>query len=410
MGLAGPKRKQKLVGAAVGRNEAWLGDATLPGQRLLAQMGWTEGQGLGSSTQGRSEAIKAMYKMDNKGIGSQRAEKEAREKGLPGPGMDRWIGGGGELGGLFDRLNASAASSPGPSTPTAATSVSQEDSSSPEPSRKSSKSGKDKKRKRDSDKSDVDGTASSSVVELESEQGSEKRRKSGKKDHSSGDKEERKRAKKEKKRQEKEAKQLAKELKRATKKGKVEADTSPAVAASAAAAMVVRNASRAKFLRAKRQLQGDLVSMNEILGISASPSPAPASPAPAPTEPSSPDAPSADIASQETRDELSKSDQKAEKESRKAAAKAAKKAAKAASKSSTEDAVPQMDAKDSQEKAKEALVLNTVSPLSVHEYLTRRLMLRKAEVLRAKKADQDAVWGRLNTTLPANGSVGLVVE
>lgn len=45
------------------------------------------------------------FKMDNKGIGASRFEKEAWKNGQ----ADAWIGGGGELGDLFDRLNKASA-------------------------------------------------------------------------------------------------------------------------------------------------------------------------------------------------------------------------------------------------------------------------------------------------------------
>lgn len=204
MGLAGPKRKQRLVGAASSRNANWIGDATLPGQRLLSQMGWQEGQHLGTeASNGRTEAVKAMFKMDNKGIGSHRAEKEAREKGLPGPGMDRWIGGGGELGGLFDRLNAGASTSASP-VPEAIVAVETAPSAGEQKERKSKK---DKKRKRD----DKAATSSSSSSEDEDETP-----KKAKKSKSSGDDCERK-AKKERKRAEKEEKRARKEAKKRAK-------------------------------------------------------------------------------------------------------------------------------------------------------------------------------------------------
>jgi Pin2-interacting protein X1 len=44
-------------------------------------------------------------KLDKSGIGAARYEREARAAGRP----DAWTGAGGELGGLFERLNAAAA-------------------------------------------------------------------------------------------------------------------------------------------------------------------------------------------------------------------------------------------------------------------------------------------------------------
>ncbi|CDW99110.1 hypothetical protein [Sporisorium scitamineum] len=81
MGLSGPKQKQRLVGSASTRNTAWLNDASAPGQRMLAQMGWSTGQSLGLAMPGLTENLKVAYKMDNKGIGAQRHEREARANG-----------------------------------------------------------------------------------------------------------------------------------------------------------------------------------------------------------------------------------------------------------------------------------------------------------------------------------------
>lgn len=398
MGLAGPKRKQRLVGAATTRNDAWMGDATLPGQRLLAQMGWQEGQGLGSSSQGRSEAIKAMWKMDNKGIGSQRAEKEARELGLPGPGLDRWIGGGGELGGLFERLNASSSSSPTPEM----LAIENAPAESSKSKSKSKSKDKDRKRKRSSESAEEEANASSSS----SSSKAKRLKKEGIKKLS---KEERKAAKELEKQAKKAAKRAEKELKKAQKSSKVGEDSGKEVAgnvpdiAAASSSSVVRNASRAKFLRAKRQLHGDLVSMNEILGISASASPSPAPPAIVrPPSPSPEEVLPTPVAAAESEEhiKLAKEQAKADKKAAKKAAKAAKIAEAQKESSISEPAVP----------SEKPLAVNTVSPLSVHEYLSRRLMLRKAAVLKARKADQDAIWHRLNAPSVPAGGVGVMVE
>lgn len=101
MGLSEAKRRTRLVGSAVTNNSAWTNDASLPGQRMLSSMGWTQGQGLGTSSQGTAVPITMAFKMDNKGIGARRFEKEARASGK----ADAWIGGAGQLGVLFERLN-----------------------------------------------------------------------------------------------------------------------------------------------------------------------------------------------------------------------------------------------------------------------------------------------------------------
>lgn len=110
MGLSAPKRKAKLIGSASTRNAAWTDDASLPGQRLLASMGWSQGKGLGTSSQGTAAPITVAFKMDNKGIGARRHEREARANGK----ADAWIGGGGELGDLFERLNRASSSTSTP--------------------------------------------------------------------------------------------------------------------------------------------------------------------------------------------------------------------------------------------------------------------------------------------------------
>ena len=101
MGLSEPRKKQRLIGAATQRNTAWLNDLSLPGQRMMSMMGWAPGVGLGTSNQGMSTNLTVSMKLDNKGIGAHRHEREALEQGK----ADAWVGAGGDLGSLFDRLN-----------------------------------------------------------------------------------------------------------------------------------------------------------------------------------------------------------------------------------------------------------------------------------------------------------------
>ena len=101
MGLSEPRRKQRLVGAAAHRNAAWTNDMSLPGQRMMSMMGWAPGEGLGTTNKGLSTNLTVSMKLDNKGIGAHRHEREAREQGR----SDAWVGAGGDLGSLFDRLN-----------------------------------------------------------------------------------------------------------------------------------------------------------------------------------------------------------------------------------------------------------------------------------------------------------------
>ena len=224
MGLAGAKRKQRLVGAAVGRNASWLTDTSLPGQRLLSQMGWSEGQGLGTSADaGRTEAIKAMFKMDNKGIGSQRAEKELREQGGRGR-ADGWAGGGGDLGSLFERLNAAGSGTTTPdviSEPIALEPSSSKGKAKDEPSKK-------RKRSRQEDESTA-AFSSSSDSDAES---SKKKKKSKSKDKD-GKKEKKSKSK------DKDAKKDKKDTKGNSKSSKEE--VTPPIAEEKAK-QIVRNA------------------------------------------------------------------------------------------------------------------------------------------------------------------------
>ncbi|WFD32578.1 hypothetical protein MSPP1_003626 [Malassezia sp. CBS 17886] len=101
MGLSEQRKKQRLVGAATTRNSAWVNDNSLPGQRMLASMGWSPGTGLGTSGGGLATNLAVSVKLDNKGIGAHRHEREALRDGQ----ADAWVGAGGDLSSLFDRLN-----------------------------------------------------------------------------------------------------------------------------------------------------------------------------------------------------------------------------------------------------------------------------------------------------------------
>ena len=90
MGLSEPRKKQRLIGAATQRNTAWLNDLSLPGQRMMSMMGWAPGTGLGTSNQGMSTNLTVSMKLDNKGIGAHRHEREALEQGK----ADAWVGAG----------------------------------------------------------------------------------------------------------------------------------------------------------------------------------------------------------------------------------------------------------------------------------------------------------------------------
>lgn len=79
----------------------------------MTMMGWAPGSGLGQSRQGMASHLTVSMKLDNKGIGAQRHEREAREQGK----ADAWVGAGGDLGSLFERLNQANESANEPSTP-----------------------------------------------------------------------------------------------------------------------------------------------------------------------------------------------------------------------------------------------------------------------------------------------------
>ncbi len=79
----------------------WLNDAAAPGQRMLAQMGWSAGQSLGLTMPGSPKTSRSRTRWTTRASGAQRHEREARANG-----KDIWVGGGGDLGSLFERLNA----------------------------------------------------------------------------------------------------------------------------------------------------------------------------------------------------------------------------------------------------------------------------------------------------------------
>jgi len=65
--LAEPKRRQKW--SMNPRGTLWSNDQNKFGQKLMEKMGWNKGEGLGKEGQGITDAIKANYKDNNKGIG-----------------------------------------------------------------------------------------------------------------------------------------------------------------------------------------------------------------------------------------------------------------------------------------------------------------------------------------------------
>lgn len=350
MGLAEVKRKQRLVGSAQTKNVAWTNDASLPGQRLLASMGWSAGQGIGQSKSGMVAPVSVAFKMDNKGIGAQRLEREARASGQ----TDAWIGGGGELGNLFDRLNAAAVSNSN-SNPSTEISI--------KPSEEDLK--KKEKRERKAKKKEKKNDKSKEVIE--------------------------------------------------------EAETVKPKGDNAPVMINPRMAARARYLKAKRMVGNDLSSVNEILGIaspSGSNSPAPiASPvlSPKPTEPQSEiDKTESDRKKEKKRKreeanlgntdsvKSEKGDRKKRKEEKrmlKASKKEEKKKAKIEAKQASQQTIsPSIVMHDTSDPSFSASGGgNRVSSLSVQQYLSNKLMMRKAEIVRKRRMQEEGVWNRAAT-------------
>lgn len=92
MGLAGRKIKQRI--GADPRNLTWIDDSSKFGEKYLQSLGWTSGQGLGLTGDGRKDNIKIHQKLDLLGIGANRR----------GPEADDWRAGQ-EYDRLLSRLN-----------------------------------------------------------------------------------------------------------------------------------------------------------------------------------------------------------------------------------------------------------------------------------------------------------------
>ncbi|PWZ01934.1 hypothetical protein BCV70DRAFT_198215 [Testicularia cyperi] len=480
MGLSAPKQKQRLVGSASTRNAAWLNDSAAPGQRMLAQMGWTAGQSLGSTMQGLTENLKVAYKMDNKGIGAQRHEREARANG-----KDVWVGGGGDLGSLFERLNAANAT---PSTSSIAGDASSDKDDSESDAKKRKKDKKSKSKDKDSSRSskkrkiqEPEAGPSSSVSAAASDADAEsssthaqKDKKEKEKKKSKKDKEEKSEKKKDKKKRKRDAAEAISDAVAtvASADASLSSDKTAVqeIKQDVAQGRPVRMAHRAKFLRAKRMVSAnDLASVNEILGIASTPSSsAPGTPRLAGSGTSTPTTTSAlasktypgpggaEIAlmdvdqrllNEQTDDDLTDTEtdsdsdteksasaskkqkkekkEKKEKKDKKSSSsskeqkKKEKKAAKEAKKSSKKDKASKKDAASSpsvvvsgtpsdpelaarqqleaEEKEKSTQIGTNAQGLFVFEYLNRRLMLRKAQIARQKKAEQQAIFTRAAT-------------
>ncbi|KAJ1022243.1 hypothetical protein NDA13_005157 [Ustilago tritici] len=401
MGLSGPKQKQRLVGSATTRNTAWLNDSSAPGQRMLAQMGWTSGQSIGLTMPGLTENLKVAYKMDNKGIGAQRHERETRANG-----KDIWVGGGGDLGSLFERLNAANAASSSSSV------VASTYTSDDEGEKKSKKSKKNKKEEKDKE---------------EEKDKSKDKSKKRKLDSTTDDLSSSKKSKKEK-----ESKRSKKDKEEAVS---AVANTDAVLAKDKTAVAEVKKdvvqgrpvrlAHRAKFLRAKRMVSAnDLASVNEILGIASTPSsPTAGTPkvgsgtstptlAPSKTYPgpggseialmdvdrrlqaeggsnSDSDSSADEKKKKQKKQRQKQKEDKKSKKSKKAVdvAAAAKEAKATAAQAAAEPAV-------ADEKEKATQIGTNSQGLFVFEYLNRRLVIRKAQIQKQKKAEQEAIFAR----------------
>ncbi|KDN49916.1 hypothetical protein K437DRAFT_273171 [Tilletiaria anomala UBC 951] len=455
MGLSERRNKQRLVGAASGRNTSWASDVSLPGQRLLAGMGWSAGRGLGSSARdGTSSAssIAVKFKMDNKGIGVDRAERDARAKAKEAGGsgaLDAWATQGArDFGSLLERLNAAASSAeasgsstPAPQEADAASSLnsavaSSSASSTPAPlDEKAAKRARKEARRLEKEAKKADKKRESDAEGLEGTDKSKKQKNKG------------------------------------SKKSKVTEDGSAAgtavaaaieavaVPTSAAASTVIpgRLAHRVRYLRAKRQVASSgEAQLNEIFGISSASS-ATASPAPPERPPRMAPGPAgssvqvmlkqppptvreqaADDDEESTDDEVGKEEGKLKKGKKKAqgdddpssvsSGKKDKKRKRGMQVEDDEDAGGNAGAgeegrKKSKEKRKKAKVTSSsdagtlppvenqatasdpsldpsqsnlrISSQGVFEYLSNRLILRKAAVMRARKQRDQGVWDRV---------------
>ncbi|KAK0546599.1 hypothetical protein OC846_005195 [Tilletia horrida] len=414
MGLSERKVKRQLVGSAVTSNAAWTANGALPGQRMLASMGWSQGQGLGVNQQGSAAPISVAFKLDNKGLGVIRAEKEARKAGNT---SSDWLGGGSDYEALLQRLNAANSQ---PASPSANI----EEEATVEEAVTTVDSKKEKKKKSKKRKSSEDDDASDNEARTADDSSKKKRKKSKKE----------------------EGKRKDADNTDSSSPEPAAILTTVAVATVTKPAAPHRLAHRAKFLRAKGLLGPDSRS-SPVSGsgtpIPQSPSPAPASPAPVSENVPADQADDAEISlkkkekkkskkgkskadddeqqqadaeevtvtveatvvTQSTNGELSdKARRKAEKAAAKEAKKAAKKAAKLAgapvieSPESEESETPPIAAKESPKPIITDPFDDPVEPppsqLSVQAYLANKLIRRKAEVARAKRETEQAMWAR----------------
>ncbi|GJJ08538.1 hypothetical protein Clacol_002756 [Clathrus columnatus] len=103
MGLAGRKVKQRI--GADPRNLAWIDDSSKFGEKYLQSLGWSSGQGLGLTGDGRVDNIKIHQKLDLMGIGANRQGHDSND----------WKAGR-EFDRLLSRLNQTQNNSQEPDT------------------------------------------------------------------------------------------------------------------------------------------------------------------------------------------------------------------------------------------------------------------------------------------------------
>ncbi|KAI9259032.1 hypothetical protein BY458DRAFT_588525 [Sporodiniella umbellata] len=215
MGLAGQKEKQRISDDP--NNLNWSKDESKFGFKMLQKMGWSPGKGLGIKEDGKQDHIKIKLKDNTLGVGATKKN------------IDNWLGNTDAFSRLLADLNSQPVSE--------ASSCAQSEAEEEEEAKKEKKAKKSKKEKKKKEE-----------------------KKEGKKK-----KEEEKETKKRKRAAEEEGKK-AKKTKKEKKEKKKSKKESKEVKPSA---VVLRNAARAKFLRAKKLATSgeDKNHLNEILGI-----------------------------------------------------------------------------------------------------------------------------------------------
>ncbi|KAL1930302.1 hypothetical protein VTP01DRAFT_1456 [Rhizomucor pusillus] len=234
MGLAENKIKQRL--SADPNNLAWSNDQSKFGFRMLMKMGWAPGKGLGVNEDGGQHHIKIKLKDDNLGLGAKKNQS------------DNWLGNTDAFSQLLANLNSQ------PQQPAA-----EEEEKEKEDKKDKKSSKKDKKDKKKRKKQEDD--------EEQEELCDRKKRKLKQDSEEKSTKKEKKEKKKDKK--SKKSKKSKKESSGSSSSSSENEESKASETSKAAATL--RNAARAKFLRAKRMAtQHDQKMLNEILGVRSS--------------------------------------------------------------------------------------------------------------------------------------------